>query len=392
LDDTGAAAAWSSRANALTLLRLLAAPGLVLAILSGQARVAALLVALAVVTDLADGPVARRFGGATRLGGLLDHAVDAIFVTAGSAALAWLGMLPAALPPLIALAFVQYALDSKLVGAGPLRASFLGRWNGVAYYAAVALPIARDALDLEWPAAQAVYGMGWLLVASTLVSIADRLRVLRAARQSSALRGVALHVYEEAPADPVAADQELVVDRGPIPQVHPQLPADSLPGQVQRDLVAKLRPQRLTHADDVDDDARETRGFAALVDHAEVDSAAHVVLHARGRVLDFQLHCVQGGGARARVDAGQEIQPRLLDAHDFGGADDPREARAPRRRHCAAARQQQARHEQQAQRAPRAGGRSTGAPVRRYRGREADPHRDSVPLSLEGRCRRRAPL
>jgi hypothetical protein len=31
-----------------------------------------------------------------------------------------------------------------------------------------------------------VYGMGWLLVASTLVSIADRLRVLRAARQSSA--------------------------------------------------------------------------------------------------------------------------------------------------------------------------------------------------------------
>jgi phosphatidylglycerophosphate synthase len=186
LDDTGAAAAWSSRANALTLLRLLAAPGLVLAILAGQARVAALLVALAVVTDLADGPVARRFGGATRLGGRLDHAVDAIFVTAGSAALAWLGTLPAALPPLIALAFLQYALDSNLAGAGALRASFLGRWNGIAYYAVVALPIVRDALGLEWPAAQVVYGMGWLLVASTLVSIADRLRVLRAARQSSA--------------------------------------------------------------------------------------------------------------------------------------------------------------------------------------------------------------
>lgn len=179
MDETGTAAAWSTRANALTLLRLLAAPCLVLAILVGEARAAALLVALAIVTDLADGPVARRFGEATRLGGLLDHAVDATFVTAGSAALAWLGALPAALPPLIALAFVQYALDSDLVGAGPLRASFLGRWNGIAYYAAVALPLARDALGLAWPAAQVVYGMGWLLVVSTLVSIADRLRAAR---------------------------------------------------------------------------------------------------------------------------------------------------------------------------------------------------------------------
>ena len=186
MDNTGAAAAWSTRANALTLLRLLAAPGLVLAILTGRAGPAALLVALAVVTDLADGPVARRFGEATRLGGLLDHAVDATFVTAGSAALAWLGALPAALPPLIALAFLQYALDSHLVGAGALRASFLGRWNGIAYYAAVALPLARDALGLEWPAAHLVYGLGWLLVASTLVSIADRLRALRTARRPAA--------------------------------------------------------------------------------------------------------------------------------------------------------------------------------------------------------------
>lgn len=179
MDDAGLPAAWSTRANALTLLRLLAAPALVLAILGGQTRAAALLVALAVVTDLADGRVARRFGEATRLGGLLDHAVDATFVTAGSAALAWLGALPAALPPLIALAFVQYAADSNAAGSGALRASFLGRWNGIAYYAAVALPLARDALGFAWPPAQVVYGVGWLLVVSTLVSIADRLRAAR---------------------------------------------------------------------------------------------------------------------------------------------------------------------------------------------------------------------
>ena len=179
LDDAGTAAGWSTRANALTLLRLLVTPCLVLTILGGQVRAAALLVALAVVTDLADGRVARRFGEATRLGGLLDHAVDATFVTAGSAALAWLGALPAALPPLIALAFLQYVLDSSRAGTGALRASRLGRWNGIAYYAVVALPLARDALGLGWPAPQLVYGMGWLLVASTLVSIADRLRAAR---------------------------------------------------------------------------------------------------------------------------------------------------------------------------------------------------------------------
>lgn len=183
MDDNGATvAAWTTRANALTLLRLVAAPGVVLAILAGQARAAALLVALAVATDLADGRVARRFGEATRLGGLLDHAVDATFVTAGSAALAWLGVLPAVLPPLIALAFLQYALDSSLLGAGALRTSALGRWNGIAYYAVVALPLARDALGSAWPAPPLVYGMGWLLVVSTLVSGADRLRALRRAR------------------------------------------------------------------------------------------------------------------------------------------------------------------------------------------------------------------
>lgn len=172
-------------ANALTLLRLLAAPGLVLAVLRGEVRAAALLFALAVATDLADGWVARRRGEASSLGGLIDHAVDATFVSAGSAALAWLGVLPVALPPLIALAFVQYALDSNIVRSGSLRASALGRWNGIAYYVIVGVPIVRDALGLGWPGRGAVYLAGWLLVIATLVSIGDRLRAARCARRSA---------------------------------------------------------------------------------------------------------------------------------------------------------------------------------------------------------------
>lgn len=166
---------WSTRANALTLLRLALAPILVWALGAGEASLAALVFGLAVSTDLADGWVARRLGEVTPLGGLFDHAVDATFVTCGSAALAWLGVLPAPLPALIAVAFLQYALDGRLFAASGLRGSALGRWNGIAYYAVVGVPVLRDALGLVWPGDAAVRALGWLLVASTVASIGDRL-------------------------------------------------------------------------------------------------------------------------------------------------------------------------------------------------------------------------
>jgi phosphatidylglycerophosphate synthase len=171
----GASGRWSTLANALTGLRLALAPGLVAAILAGRPSVAALVFAIAVATDVADGRIARRRSEASPLGGALDHAVDAAFVTAGTAALASQGALPALLPALIAAAFVQYAVDSR-TRAGGLRGSRLGRWNGIAYYVAVAVPIVRDATGLGWPAPALVRALGWLLVASTLLSVADRLR------------------------------------------------------------------------------------------------------------------------------------------------------------------------------------------------------------------------
>jgi cardiolipin synthase len=165
---------WSTRANAITSLRLAAAPVLVAAILSGESALAAAVFALAVATDLADGWVARRYREATPLGGLVDHAVDAFFVTCGCAALAFRGELPGALPVAIAFAFTQYVLDSR--PGRRLRGSSLGRWNGIAYFAAVGVPVVRDALGLAWPGAPLVRGLGWLLVATTVVSCLDRLR------------------------------------------------------------------------------------------------------------------------------------------------------------------------------------------------------------------------
>ena len=95
-------------------------------------------------------------------------------MTLGTGAYAMLGVLPLALPPLIVAAFLQYVIDSRAGVHRPLRASFLGRWNGIAYYVAVAVPLIRDALGLPAPGPGLVMGLGWILVASTLASMADR--------------------------------------------------------------------------------------------------------------------------------------------------------------------------------------------------------------------------
>jgi phosphatidylglycerophosphate synthase len=174
---------WSTRANALTLVRLLLAPALAAAVISGAPQVAAALFFFAVGTDLGDGWLARRYREETPFGGFADHAADAVFVVTGTAALARSSVLPAALPWLIAAAFIQYALDSRTLAASGLFPSRLGRWNGIAYYAITAVPIVRDALALAWPGPALVNALGWALIATTLVSMLDRLRLLAARRR-----------------------------------------------------------------------------------------------------------------------------------------------------------------------------------------------------------------
>lgn len=170
-----------TRANALTLLRVLLAPALALAIIAGEAAAATAIFWIAVATDVTDGRVARRRGEVSEHGRLIDHTADAVFVSTGSAALAYVGSLPQLLAPSIALAFVQYAIGSGGEGGREPRASRLGHWNGIAYYVAVATPIIRDTLGFGWPGPSLVMAFGWLLVASTLVSILSRLRALRSA-------------------------------------------------------------------------------------------------------------------------------------------------------------------------------------------------------------------
>jgi len=166
-------------ANALTVFRLALAPWSAFLIASGEDLVASGIFVIAVATDLADGPLARRGGGTSPLGALLDHGSDAIFVTLGLGALAMRGMVPPVLPPLIVLAFAQYTVDSRALAGQRLRASFLGRWNGILYFALLGTPVIRNALGLSHPSDLWVLGFGWLLVLSTAVSMVDRLTALR---------------------------------------------------------------------------------------------------------------------------------------------------------------------------------------------------------------------
>lgn len=174
-----AASRLRTRANALTALRLVCGPLLVLALLDHAALWAAALFWLAVATDLLDGRVARRFGESSALGGFLDHVTDAAFVSLALAALVLRGEAPWPLPVLVALAFLQYTLDSRVIDGGALRASALGRWNGIAYFVPVGTVVVRDALALAWPGRGLVLALGWLLVATTLLSMADRALALR---------------------------------------------------------------------------------------------------------------------------------------------------------------------------------------------------------------------
>ena len=168
-------------ANALTAVRL----ALVVPMAAGLARpdllapgIVALVLCVAIATDYLDGPVARRMGTASMTGQLFDHSTDCLFVTGGLTGAAIAGAVTPMLPAVIPFAFAQYVVDSYVWHRQrQLRASFLGRWNGVLYFVPLVLIAAAR---LSFPAGftsflrLAAGVLGYLLAASTVASIIDR--------------------------------------------------------------------------------------------------------------------------------------------------------------------------------------------------------------------------
>lgn len=179
-------------AHAITALRLLAVLPAAWAFSRADqvsAWVLALIVVVAIASDLLDGRVARRTGSASPRGMLFDHTTDCLFVTAGLAGASMAGLLPVALPVLVPIAFSQYVFDSYVLHRQrQLRMSTLGRWNGVFYFAPLVM-IAIAALHLPLLSALArllVYPCAVLLAVSTVASIVDR--AMAPVRTSPAVR------------------------------------------------------------------------------------------------------------------------------------------------------------------------------------------------------------
>jgi len=169
-------------ANALTAVRLLLVLPFAFFMAKGDrtsAIFALIMWVIALITDFLDGPIARRRGTVTAWSGTFDHTSDFLFVTSGLYAGALRGAFPLVLPCLITAAFAQYVIDSYWIHRhAKLRGSKLGRYNGILYFVPPIMDILiRMGLGFLQPLLSILV---WLLVATTLVSMVQRLMLRRA--------------------------------------------------------------------------------------------------------------------------------------------------------------------------------------------------------------------
>ena len=85
--------------------------------------------------------------------------------------------IPLLLPILVLGSFLQYVLDSKALSGHKLRTSFLGRTNGIAYYVLASICIFFQATSIVQLDKFFII-FAWVLIASTLVSMSERLWTL----------------------------------------------------------------------------------------------------------------------------------------------------------------------------------------------------------------------
>lgn len=99
-------------ANVVSFIRLCMVPAYLVLLLDGHDVLAAFLFALAASTDFVDGQLARRTHTVSRLGQLLDPAVDRILMIAGVVGLLLVGRLP------LWIIVVVVARDALLLAGG----------------------------------------------------------------------------------------------------------------------------------------------------------------------------------------------------------------------------------------------------------------------------------
>lgn len=164
--------------NLLSLSRIALAALMYLSVSGSHWYIAVSVLWIAIFTDILDGYLARKQNMASPLGGLFDHGSDAIFVTVTIAAHLHHGWAPVLLVIMIPAAFLQYMLDSKALAGQPLRASSLGRYNGISYFVFAGFPIMQLTLGITLIPFDWFIWIGWGLVLTSAISMLDRLVTL----------------------------------------------------------------------------------------------------------------------------------------------------------------------------------------------------------------------
>lgn len=134
-------------ANQVTLARAyLALPGLVYGLVPGSLGLLAVTVALAGLSDVVDGTVARRFASPTRLGGALDPVVDGIFFGGVAIGLAAGGAYPWWLAALVVARYGMPALVGGVLLAAGRRPTLVHTLLGQVSTATIAIVLGGVAL------------------------------------------------------------------------------------------------------------------------------------------------------------------------------------------------------------------------------------------------------
>ena len=173
-------------AHALTCLRLVLTPVFIYLLESGVHRFhlgivvgAIFAFTLICVSDYFDGPLARYLGRDSDLGKIFDNLADITFLLVTLAYLVHWGAVPSWIPLAIALAFLQYTVDSWLLSrsrrAVALVSNPIGHWAGILNYTLVgifSLDFIVQHRLLPWPL-QVLLSLLWLtyLLAAMVVRL-----------------------------------------------------------------------------------------------------------------------------------------------------------------------------------------------------------------------------
>lgn len=175
---------WMSVPNLLSLSRTLMAAGMYWSVANSEWYIAVSILWVAIFTDVMDGYLARKQQTSSPIGGLFDHGSDAVFVTVTIAAHLHHDWAPVLLVFMIPAAFLQYMLDSHTLAGQPLRASSLGKYNGISYFVFAGFPIMQLTLGMTLIPFDWFIWFGWGLVLTTAISMLDRLITLLSQQNS----------------------------------------------------------------------------------------------------------------------------------------------------------------------------------------------------------------